>query len=834
MHTPNLNLRAPINAARATIVLLSLLVALFLSHSSARADDVPYLFDWPPGPKPPAVVTPTLPDSFPVGTVGDTSSLARFAAWTRFVLISMRDGTTDIYLSNADGSSIQRVTNSADVEARAVLHPDGKRIGFDADYDGDGKREIWIVNVDGTGLRRLTYAGGDNWGPAFSSDWSRVAYTSNRSGNMDIYAMDIDTGVEYQVTDSPKNEFDPEWFPGAQSIYFVVQVEWINSGLLHADWSPGEGRFNVIGSIEPGHAQYQYLQRPRFNHDGSKLLMSSVGLSGTSYYFSSVIEYQFGGFGGFQRVFASYNGVEVLPGGYIPVTLTWEPLDIPIINSLYYSDHTPKRKLLGASFSLWTYQKGILMGSTGFDIGGTWAATDTTPPVIAASPAPSYLTSAQSYEYKVKALDENGIDAYVFEINGGNDPHWYERYDEDGTLGIGPRMQLRAKARDLAGNWSEWTPVHMVFMYSHYMSGNVIDVRGYPMANVVVNISQSEGGGSDDSIAISRDDGHFSRSIYAGHETHYLRPYLQGYSNDMSARRKRAAADPAKADPAVPNTYANLVLALPEVGPLDGGFEPSATITDSWELSGGASFVAREPYHSFEGIYAGYGSLHLSAPESSARFTATVPADMRQPTLSLMWLPTEPEAPVSIFAQIETASALTTTIELSPSVTLRDDTWDWRLAWTDLAPYAGETITVTLHAQRPYAVKVNLDAVRISSWSTPVIEGIEHVAGAEGDTEGDTEGEVADATATPITIHGQNFIQPVKLYYGSGTQLKPLAVTYVDENTVRFTPPANLAPGIYRLLLANQAGSDAEAYAEVATGLRSGIQVALPMVQFNR
>ena len=68
--------------------------------------------------------------------------------------------------------------------------PDGKRIAFTSNRDGN--YEIYVMNADGTGLRNVTqHPGQDNYA-AWSPDGKHLAFLSNRSGSYDIYIMKID------------------------------------------------------------------------------------------------------------------------------------------------------------------------------------------------------------------------------------------------------------------------------------------------------------------------------------------------------------------------------------------------------------------------------------------------------------------------------------------------------------------------------------------------------------------------------------------------------------------------------------------------------------------
>lgn len=79
-------------------------------------------------------------------------------------IVAQRDGQTDIYVMNADGSAEARLTTHPAHDGKPAWSPDGKQIAFESDRDG--QPEIYIINADGTGgERRLTTGGG--WSPSW-------------------------------------------------------------------------------------------------------------------------------------------------------------------------------------------------------------------------------------------------------------------------------------------------------------------------------------------------------------------------------------------------------------------------------------------------------------------------------------------------------------------------------------------------------------------------------------------------------------------------------------------------------------------------------------------
>ena len=61
----------------------------------------------------------------------------------------------DIYTVSASGGSAFRLTSNAAYDGTPIWSPDSKRIAFSSDREGG--KDVYLINADGSGLRRLTY-----------------------------------------------------------------------------------------------------------------------------------------------------------------------------------------------------------------------------------------------------------------------------------------------------------------------------------------------------------------------------------------------------------------------------------------------------------------------------------------------------------------------------------------------------------------------------------------------------------------------------------------------------------------------------------------------------
>ena len=71
-----------------------------------------------------------------------------------FVFFSNRDGNTEIYVMNVDGSGTRRLTSNRSDDYFPSWSADGKYILFTSDRNGETS-QLYIMNADGTGQKEL-------------------------------------------------------------------------------------------------------------------------------------------------------------------------------------------------------------------------------------------------------------------------------------------------------------------------------------------------------------------------------------------------------------------------------------------------------------------------------------------------------------------------------------------------------------------------------------------------------------------------------------------------------------------------------------------------------
>jgi serine/threonine protein kinase len=79
--------------------------------------------------------------------------------------------------------------NFAGHKSFPAFSPDGKHIAFVSIADGNA--EIYLMNADGTGLFRLTRSKTEEIAPQFSADGKKLIFAANRNGKFAIYEIEL-------------------------------------------------------------------------------------------------------------------------------------------------------------------------------------------------------------------------------------------------------------------------------------------------------------------------------------------------------------------------------------------------------------------------------------------------------------------------------------------------------------------------------------------------------------------------------------------------------------------------------------------------------------------
>jgi len=185
----------------------------------------------------------------------------------RIAFQSNRDGALKIYV--LDRAGIRRVTDGPGNDMKPAWSPDGRRLTFFSDRDGN--EEIYVVDADGRNLRRLTFSPEHDREPAWSPDGRRIVFTSHRDGTVNLWMMRSDGSEQRRFTNYRIGQAAiPAWSPDGRWIAFTsnMRLGWRVS-LIDV-----EGRGERVLASENGDC------RPAWSPDGRSVAFVSVRSDG--------------------------------------------------------------------------------------------------------------------------------------------------------------------------------------------------------------------------------------------------------------------------------------------------------------------------------------------------------------------------------------------------------------------------------------------------------------------------------------------------------------------------------------------------------------------------
>lgn len=144
----------------------------------------------------------------------------------------------DIYVADRKGRIVKRLTNTPGYDAEAVLSPKGDKILFTSDRTGD--LELWTMDLNGGNLKQITFDLGYDGGAFFSPDGSKIVFRASRPKteeeireykdllkqglvaptNMEIFTCNVDGTNLHQVTQLGKANWAPYFHPAGKKIIF--------------------------------------------------------------------------------------------------------------------------------------------------------------------------------------------------------------------------------------------------------------------------------------------------------------------------------------------------------------------------------------------------------------------------------------------------------------------------------------------------------------------------------------------------------------------------------------------------------------------------------------
>ena len=196
----------------------------------------------------------------------------------------------EIYTADRDGKNIKNLSNSPGYDAESTISPDGKKIVFTSERDGD--LELYSMDANGKNIKRLTNEIGYDGGAFFSPDSKQIVYRGSHPQTpaevkrykdllaqhlivpttFEVWVMNADGSNKRQVTKLNAASFAPFFTPDGKRIIFCTNYFATDAKKRNFDLAV----INVDGTgLERVTYHESFDGFPMFSPDGKKLVFAS-------------------------------------------------------------------------------------------------------------------------------------------------------------------------------------------------------------------------------------------------------------------------------------------------------------------------------------------------------------------------------------------------------------------------------------------------------------------------------------------------------------------------------------------------------------------------------
>ncbi len=194
----------------------------------------------------------------------------------------------DIFMADLEGKIVKQLTHAKGYDAEATLSPDGKKMVYTSDKDGD--IELYVMDLKSGKEKRITNIKGYDGGAWFSPDGKKLIWRASRPKtvaeikeyddllaeqlvaptNMEVWVADADGSNARQVTNYGQANWAPAFMPDSKRIIFASNHEY-KRGFPFNLYTINEDGTN----LEKVSRDKGFDAFPMFSPDGKKIVFCS-------------------------------------------------------------------------------------------------------------------------------------------------------------------------------------------------------------------------------------------------------------------------------------------------------------------------------------------------------------------------------------------------------------------------------------------------------------------------------------------------------------------------------------------------------------------------------
>jgi serine/threonine protein kinase/Tol biopolymer transport system component len=161
------------------------------------------------------------------------------------VRVERDDGSRELGWIGVANGAAHRLVGVGAPHATATLSPDGRYVVFDNGQQEDAtERDVFIMPFEAQAEAiRLTSAAGDDFGPLWTPDGTRVLFISDRTGEPSVWAVGVRNGVadgEPTILHRNIGRVTPYGLSSDGTLYYTLQVGLVDVSIATLDFARGE------------------------------------------------------------------------------------------------------------------------------------------------------------------------------------------------------------------------------------------------------------------------------------------------------------------------------------------------------------------------------------------------------------------------------------------------------------------------------------------------------------------------------------------------------------------------------------------------------------------